>query len=576
MATLNFDQDTGRKVLKVWETVEWKVLREHVKSIDTLHLRDLLQDEERCNALTASCGTDGAHAIWLDYSRQRVTKETMKLLIDLGISQNLKQKIRDMASGCHVNSTENRAVMHLALRATESAIYNVDGTNVVPQVHQVLERIYEFTSAVRCGEWVGATGKKLTSVVSIGIGGSYLGPEFLAEALGTDPEASSCSSGRILRFLANVDPVDVSRSLRGLNPESTLVVICSKTFTTAETMLNARTVRAWLLDGMKDATGVVSKHIVACSTNVKLACEFGILPKNIFGFWDWVGGRFSVSSAIGMLPISLHYGPDTCKNFLNGASEMDNHFLQADFSKNLPVLLGLTSIWNSSFLGYSARALLPYSQALVRFAAHIQQVDMESNGKRVTLDGTVAPIEFGEINFGEPGTNGQHSFYQLIHQGRVIPCDFIGCCESQQPIDHTLKLGEKVSNHDELMSNFFAQPDALACGRTTKDLDSCHISEELKPHKEFPGNRPSLSILLSKLDAYSLGQLLALYEHRTVVQGFVWGINSFDQWGVELGKALAKDIRERLSKTRADDTTSLTGLNVSTQNLITKYLSGCN
>jgi glucose-6-phosphate isomerase len=553
-------------------------LKAHTEEVQKLHLRNLMQDADRCKKLTASFGKEKEHSMYLDYSRQQVTDETMGLLFKLAKSQNLTQKIQDMANGVHLNSTEDRAVMHMALRAPAGATFEVDGENVVPKVQSVLDRIESFANKVRGGQLLGVTGKPLTDVVSIGIGGSYLGPEFLAEALKTDSVASKASAGRRLRFLANVDPVDVKRATAGLNPETTLVIVCSKTFTTAETMLNARTVRAWLVDGLKGAAGatpqqISSQHIVACSANVKLAGEFGILEENVFGFWDWVGGRYSVCSAIGMLPISVQYGPAVAKSFLSGAAEMDGHFVSAPLEENLPVIMGLTSVWNSSFLNYSARALLPYSQALLRFAAHIQQVDMESNGKRVTLDGTVAPIQFGEINFGEPGTNGQHSFYQLIHQGRVIPCDFIGCCKSQQPVDRTTDAAnpEVVSNHDELMSNFFAQPDALACGRTVEELKAENVPERLWAHKEFPGNRPSLSLLLTSLDAYALGQLLSLYEHRTAVQGFVWGINSFDQWGVELGKVLAKKVRSSLSKKRKREG-EFDGFNSSTRALLEKYI----
>jgi glucose-6-phosphate isomerase len=557
--------------MKVWESPEWKSLMKHATSMNTVHLSDLLGNDNRVTSTNADfCGSEG-HSIFLDYSRQRVTEETMALLYDLAKSQNLQKQILAMAEGAHLNSTEDRAVMHFALRAPITTDFRVEGHNVVPDVHAVLKRVREFSLKVRSGDWRGATGKHLSTVISIGIGGSYLGPEFLAEALRADKTASAGSEGRSLRFLANVDPVDVFRALDGLNPETTLVIICSKTFTTAETMLNARTVRSWLLEAMPGVECVCSRHIVACSASIELTGDFGIPPSNVFGFWDWVGGRFSVCSAIGMLPISLHYGPDIADRFLSGAAEMDQHFLTAELKDNLPILMGLIGVWNSSFLHYPARALLPYSQALSRFAAHIQQVDMESNGKRVTRDGTIAPIDFGEINFGEPGTNGQHSFYQLLHQGRVIPCDFIGCSQSQHPINRTMH-GEFVSNHDELMSNFFAQPDALAYGKSVDDLKAENVPGHLLQHKAFPGNRPSLSLLMSHLDAQSLGQLLALYEHRTAVQGFIWGINSFDQWGVELGKVLASKVRNQLAECRSNEASVLNGFNKSTRNLISKYL----
>lgn len=560
---------------KPWETSEWEKLIEHVKVVKGQHLRELLRNEKRSDSLFVEVDNELGNDIFLDYSRQLVTDKTMELLFKLANVCNLKDKIKALAEGKKINTTENRAVLHMALRAKKDSCFSVDGKNVMLDVHSVLDRISRFAESVRGGKWVGATGKVLSNVVSIGIGGSYLGPEFLAEALKTDKIAKAAANGRTLRFLANVDPVDVMRALDGLDPETTLVIVCSKTFTTAETMLNARTVRAWLESGMKEYENVSSKHIVACSANVSGAKAFGILPENVFGFWDWVGGRYSVSSAIGMLPISLQYGYQIARAFLDGAAEIDNHFIDADLSSNLPVIMGLLSVWNSTFLGYPARALLPYSQALLRFPAHIQQVDMESNGKRVTLDGTVVPFDAGEINFGEPGTNGQHSFYQLLHQGRIVPCDFIGSCISQQPVDRTSKCGgvELVTNHDELMSNFFAQPDALAIGKSKSDLKAEGVPEKLWSHKEFPGNRPSLSLLFSRMDAYSLGQLLSIYEHRTAVQGFIWGINSFDQWGVELGKVLAKRVRGELAKNNIEGgSISYENFNSSTARLLRRYV----
>jgi len=364
--------------------------------------------------------------------------------------------------------------------------------------------------------------------------------------------------------------VDVSRVLEGLDVETTLVVVVSKSFTTAETMLNARTLRRWLLDGYSSDASVapakvVGKHMIALSANVPLAVKFGVEASNVFGFWDWVGGRYSVCCAVGVMPLALQYGFGVMQRFLAGAHSVDKHLLAAPMKSNLPVLLGLLGVWNSTFLGHPTRALLPYAQALLRFPAHIQQVDMESNGKGVALDGTKLPFSSGEINFGEPGTNGQHSFYQLLHQGTVVPCDFIGFCVSQQPV----KLADQdVSNHDELMSNFFAQPDALACGKTLADLAAEGVPERLRPHKAFPGNRPSSSLLFKgALDAYSAGQLLAIYEHRTAVQGFVWGINSFDQWGVQLGKLLAKQVRNEIAKP-----SGAAGFNASTSALLKVYM----
>jgi glucose-6-phosphate isomerase len=430
---------------------------------------------------------------------------------------------------------------------------------------------------VREGAWVGVTGKPLTNVVSIGIGGSYLGPEFVFEALRTDPEASVAAEGRKLRFLANVDPVDTARALEGLDPETTLIIIVSKTFTTAETMLNARTLRQWILSKLPTANpaDVLRQHVVAVSTNIPKAVEFGISAENVFGFWDWVGGRYSVCSAVGVLPLSLQYGFGVVRTFLDGAYDMDKHFFECPYRTNLPVLLGLLGVWNSSFLGHGAKAILPYAQSLVRFAAHIQQLDMESNGKRVSIDGQPLPFEAGEIVFGEPGTNGQHSFYQLIHQGRVIPTEFIGFAVSQNPIHLP---GEPVSNHDELMSNFFAQADALAVGKTIQELEREGVPSELFPHKEFPGNRPSLSLLFPQVTAFTLGQLLALYEHRVAVQGFIWNINSFDQWGVELGKSLASRVRKQLQEARQSDGNQYDTafFNSSTNFLLAKYLSYSN
>ncbi|KAH9314554.1 hypothetical protein KI387_023181, partial [Taxus chinensis] len=542
-------------------TEAWKGLEEHVADIQKTHLRHLMKDEARCESMTAEY--DG---FTLDYSRQRATQETLEKLFKLAKAAHLKEKIDRMYNGEHINSTENRAVLHVALRAAKDTVINCDGKNVVDDVWNVLDKINEFSERVRSGAWVGATGKPLKDVVSIGIGGSFLGPLFVHTALQTDPEAAKHAKGRQLRFLANVDPVDVARSINGLNPETTLVVVVSKTFTTAETMLNARTLRTWIVSAL--GTDAVSKHMVAVSTNLKLVKEFGIDPQNAFAFWDWVGGRYSVCSAVGVFPLSLQYGFPIVSKFLEGARSIDHHFHAAPFQKNIPVLLGLLSVWNVSFLGYSARAILPYCQALEKFAPHIQQLSMESNGKGVSIDGVPLLFEAGEIDFGEPGTNGQHSFYQLIHQGRVIPCDFIGIIKSQQPV--CLK-GEVVNNHDELMSNFFAQPDALAYGKTPEELKNEKVADNLIAHKTFSGNRPSLSILLPSLTAYTVGQLLATYEHRIAVEGFIWGINSFDQWGVELGKSLASRVRTQLNLSRTQGK-PVEGFNHSTTTLMNRYL----
>ncbi|KAL1813080.1 hypothetical protein DCAR_0625362 [Daucus carota subsp. sativus] len=545
----------------ICETQPWKDLKAHLDDIKNTHLRNLMSDTDRCKSMMLEFDN-----LFLDYSRQCATTDTIDKLLKLAEAARLKEKITSMFNGERINSTENRPVLHVALRASRDAVIQSDGTNVVPEVWKVLDKIRDFSERVRTGAWVGATGKALTNVIAVGIGGSFLGPLFVHTALQTDAEAIESAAGRNLRFLANVDPIDVARNITGLSPETTLVVVVSKTFTTAETMLNARTLREWISSSL--GPEAVAKHMVAVSTNLTLVEKFGIDPENAFAFWDWVGGRYSVCSAVGVLPLSLQYGFPVVEKFLKGASSIDQHFSSAPFEKNIPVLLGLLSVWNVSFLGYPARAILPYSQALEKFAPHIQQVSMESNGKGVSIEGVPLPFEAGEIDFGEPGTNGQHSFYQLIHQGRVIPCDFIGVVKSQQPV--YLK-GEVVNNHDELMSNFFAQPDALAYGKTAEQLLNENVAQHLISHKTFSGNRPSLSLLLPSLSAYNVGQLLAIYEHRVAVEGFIWGINSFDQWGVELGKSLASQVRKQLHASRKKKE-PVEGFNFSTTTMLTKYL----
>ncbi|KAI7835527.1 hypothetical protein COHA_010573 [Chlorella ohadii] len=445
----------------------------------------------------------------MDFSRQNATPDTVKLLLELAEAADLRGKVDALFSGKHINSTEDRAVLHPALRAPREAVIEDAGKNVVPEVWAVLDKIKAFTERVRSGEWKGVTGQPLTNVVSIGIGGSALGPLFVHTALSTEPEAMAQAAGRGLAFLANVDPVDAVRALHGLDAERTLVVIVS--------------------------------------TNLKAVAEFGIDPENAFGFWDWVGGRFSVSSAVGMVPLSLHYSFPVMERFLQGMRAMDDHFRSAPLQDNLPALLGLLNVWNSTFLGHSTTAILPYQQALQHFAPHIQQLSMESNGKGVAIDGTRLPYETGEIDFGEPGTNGQHSFYQLIHQ---------------------------VSSHEELMCNFFAQPDALAMGKDAATLRAEGVPEHLVPHKTFTGNRPSLSILLPELNAFTLGQLLSLYEHRIATSGFVWGINSFDQWGVELGKVLANKVRAKVQEARSANraVSAADGFCPSTVRLLNQFL----
>ena len=547
--------------MSVTDLPSWKALRDHVGTIEGLHLRDLLRDRDRTDAMTARHGP-----ITLDCSRQNATVATKDLLLKLAAEAGVARKLAAMKAGDRINVSEDRAVLHIALRAPKTESIVLDGVNVVDEVHTVLDHIRQFSDEVREGTRKGQTGKPLLNVVAIGIGGSYLGPEFAYEALRTDPDCAKTAEGRRLRFLANVDPIDVTRATEGLDPENTLVVVVSKTFTTAETMLNARTLRAWLVESMGEAC--VSKHMVAVSTNLEAVSAFGIDPANAFGFWDWVGGRYSVWSAVGAVPLALQYGYAAFAKFLAGGHDIDKHFFEADFAENLPVQLGLFGVWNSSFLGRGTRALLPYCQALLKFAPHIQQVDMESNGKRVALDGTPLDFEAGEIDFGEPGTNGQHSFYQLIHQGRVIPCDFVGFRVSQQPIRVE---GQPVANHDELMANFFAQPDALAMGKTAEEVRAEGAPDALVPHKVFPGNRPSSSLLLETLNPFTAGQLLAIYEHRTAVEGFVWDINSFDQWGVELGKQLATKVRKQLAASR-DDGAKVEGFCPSTTYLMDDYL----
>jgi len=542
----------------------WQELQKHAaQTVAQLHLRDLIADGARYQHMVAEY--DG---IFLDFSRQLVTEQTMNLLFDLADAADVTGKIQQMKDGARINTSEDRAVMHIALRAAPQDVYKVDDQNVVPEVHAVLAKIKEFSNSVRSGAWKGATGKPLTDVVSIGIGGSYLGGEFVAEALRLEPKAKAQAKGRRLRFLANVDPVDVGRVLDGLEPETTLVVVISKTFTTAETMLNARTLRHWIISKMGERA--VAKHMVAVSTALDKVAKFGIDPKNTFQFWDWVGGRYSVTSAVGVVPLALQYGFETVEQFLAGARSIDQHFINAPPRANLPILLGLLGVWNSSFLKHPARAIACYAQAMLKFAPHIQQVDMESNGKHVTVAGTPLDFDAGEVDFGEPGTNGQHSFFQLFHQGRVVPVDFIGFAQSQHPIE---MKEEVVSNHDELMSNFFAQPDALATGKTVEELKADGVAQSVVPHKQMSGNRPSNVVLLRRLDAYSIGQLLALYEHRTAVQGFVWGINSFDQMGVELGKVLATQVRAQLAESRKNKDAAIKGFNPSTTALLQRYLN---
>jgi glucose-6-phosphate isomerase len=513
-------------------TPEWKHLQQLAQDMRKTHLRDLLAEKTRNKSMVYRAEKAGTI---LDLSREKLSVPIFLAFQALFNKIDLNGRIGAMFHGDKINRTENRSVLHTALRRPVDDAFklNVDGVDVNHSVQDVLERIEKFSNDVRSGTHRGFSGKELKNVVCIGIGGSYLGPEFVLEALGSDYRTPH-TGDRTTRFLANVDPVDVGRALENLDPEATLVVVISKTFTTAETMLNAVTVRDWMLRsyGASDAEtqkNIIDAHFCAVSTALDKTAAFGI--SNVFGFWDWVGGRFSVCSAVGIVPLALQFGFPVCREFLNGAHAMDEHFrTEKDYMRNIPVLMGMVSVWNSSLLGIRNNAILPYAQSLVRFVAHIQQLDMESNGKRVTMNGEAVDFATGQTIFGEPGTNGQHSFYQLLHQGPdVISSDFIGFKKSTNPIHIT---GETVSNHDELMSNFFAQPDALAFGK-----------HDDGGHKHFPGDRPSLSLLMPICDAFHVGALLALYEHRTAVQAFIWDINAFDQWGVELGKVLAKGVR---------------------------------
>jgi glucose-6-phosphate isomerase len=527
----------------------WKALATHYKKISKLNLWKLFDsDPNRGTRLTAE-----AVGLFLDYSKNRITDQTLKLLISLAKESGLRAAIDAMFSGEKINVTENRAVLHVALRVPGDASIMVDGKNVVPEVHDVLARMEAFANRVRSGEWVGHTDKRIRNIVNIGIGGSDLGPVMAYEALKFYSDRSMN-----FRFISNVDGTDFVEATLDVDPAETLFIVSSKTFTTLETMTNAQTARNWLLALMGGDPSAVAKHFVAVSTNAEKVSAFGIDTANRFGFWDWVGGRYSMDSAIG-LSTMLAVGPENFRAMLTGFHKMDEHFRTAPFDKNLPVLMALLSIWNNDFLGADTVAVLPYEQYLKRFPAYLQQLTMESNGKHVTLDGKDVKCETGPIYWGEPGTNGQHSFYQLIHQGtRLVPCDFIGFA---QPLT---QLGP---HHDMLLANVFAQAEALAFGKSAEEVKAEGTPAWLVPHRVFEGNRPSNTILADRLTPGTLGKLIALYEHSVFVQGVIWGIDSFDQWGVELGKVLAQRIIPELqSKT-------LPKLNhdSSTNNLIRRY-----
>jgi glucose-6-phosphate isomerase len=508
----------------------WKSLTEHYEKIRNLHLRQLFKDDPgRGTRLTAE-----AEGIYLDYSKHRITDETLKLLLKLAEESGLKARLDAMFSGEKINITEKRAVLHVALRAPKGEKIIVDGEDVVPAVHEVLDRMSAFSDRIRSGAWKGHTGKPIKNVINIGIGGSDLGPVMAYEAL-----RHYSRRDMTFRFVSNVDGTDFAEATHDLDAEETLFIISSKTFTTLETMTNAHTARDWSLNKLGDAKAV-AKHFVAVSTNAEEVTKFGIDTANMFGFWDWVGGRYSMDSAIG-LSTMLAVGPDNFRRLLAGFHTIDEHFRTAPFEKSLPVLMGLLSVWYNDFFGAQTVAVLPYDQYLKRFPAYLQQLTMESNGKHVTLSGDHVDYETGPIFWGEPGTNGQHSFYQLIHQGtKIIPCDFIGFAKTLNPLGN---------HHDLLMANVFAQAEALAFGKTPEEVKAEGTPDWLVPHRVFEGNRPTNTILLEELTPEALGKLVALYEHSVFTQGAIWQIDSFDQWGVELGKVLAKKIVGELEGT---------------------------
>jgi glucose-6-phosphate isomerase len=529
----------------------WKELLSHHSQIAPVSLRELFaQNPTRGERLSVE-----AAGIYLDYSKNRVTQETIRLLVQLAEEAGLRQHIDAMFRGDHINVSENRAVLHVALRAPRNASILVDGENVVPQVHAVLDRMGEFARKVRSGQWLGHTGKPVRHIINIGIGGSDLGPVMAYEAL-PHYSARDMSFG----FVSNVDGTDFVEAVQGLDPAQTLFIVSSKTFTTQETMSNAHSARAWVLAAFDGQEAAIARHFVAVSTNAAEVTKFGIDTANMFGFWDWVGGRYSMDSAIG-LSTMLAIGPERFAELLGGFHEIDEHFRTTPFERNLPVLLGLLAVWYSNFFDAQTIAVLPYEQYLKRFPAYLQQLTMESNGKHVTLDGQAVSYDTSAIYWGEPGTNGQHSFYQLIHQGtRLIPCDFIAFAQTLNP------LGE---HHDMLLANVLAQGEALAFGKTAQEVKAEGSPDWLVPHRTFEGNRPSNTLLLEKLTPAALGKLVALYEHSVFTQGAIWQINSFDQWGVELGKVLAKRI---LSELTAKDTPELKH-DSSTSTLIRRYRS---
>ncbi len=531
----------------------WKALESHYDEIGGKHLRELFADDPgRGERLTAE-----AAGLFLDYSKHRINDETLGLLAALAVESGMPERREAMFKGEHINTTEDRAVLHVALRMPRERSLVVDGEDVVSHVHEVLDRMASFSERVRSGEWTGHTGKAIRNVVNIGIGGSDLGPVMAYEALRFYSQRSLT-----FRFVSNVDGTDFAEKTRDLDPEETLFIVSSKTFTTLETMTNAQTARRWVLDALGDETAV-AKHFVAVSTNAEEVSAFGIDVDNMFGFWEWVGGRYSMDSAIG-LSTMLATGPEGFAEMLAGFHAVDEHFREAPLAENLPAIMGLLSVWYGDFFAAQTSAVLPYDQYLHRFPAYLQQLTMESNGKHVTLDGAEVDYETGAVYWGEPGTNGQHSFYQLIHQGtKLIPCDFIGF---QKPLN-PLGAADGADHHDLLIANVFAQTEALAFGKMPEQVREEGTAEELVPHRVFEGNRPSSTILAERLDPRTLGSLVALYEHSVFTQGAIWGINSFDQWGVELGKALAQKIVPELT---APEEPGLEH-DSSTNNLIRRY-----
>lgn len=530
----------GTASLDITATDAWAALTAHQQKIEPLHLRQIFSDDpDRGRELTARAGD-----LYLDFSKHRITRETLPLLVDLAVAAGLEGRRDAMFRGDHINTSENRAVLHTALRLPSDATLTVDGQDVVADVHEVLDRMGDFADRVRSGEWVGATGKKISTVVNIGIGGSDLGPVMIYQALRAYADAGiSC------RFVSNIDPSDLVGKTADLDPETTLFVVASKTFSTLETLTNATAARRWLLAGLghaddsEEARDAVARHFVAVSTNAERVSAFGIDTVNMFGFWDWVGGRYSVDSAIG-LSVLCAIGRENFAQLLAGFHAVDEHFATAPFAENAPVMMGLLGVWYSNFFDAASRVVLPYCNDLNRFPAYLQQLTMESNGKSVRADGSPVTTSTGEIFWGEPGTNGQHAFYQLLHQGtRLVPADFIGFAE---PLQDLSTMDGDGGMHDLLMSNFFAQTKVLAFGKSAEEIAAEGTPAEVVAHKVMPGNRPSTSILAPKLTPSVVGQLVALYEHMVFVEGTIWGIDSFDQWGVELGKSQARELTPAL------------------------------